>query len=134
MLQECHISHSIVTDGEQDGSGIFPAKERAHSPFAGATEEHCRTSVLFLPPIKISMPIPPRAGEVLADLGVAVRHQATLRVVQICGGEFFPTTSGGKSIEPEQGSAVKEDVADFDDTLQTLELASTSSRPSSSVS
>ena len=103
-------------------SGIFPAKERAQSQFEGATEEHRRPRVLLLPAIEIAMPIAPRTGEVLADLGVAVGHSGHLRVVQICGGEFFPAAGRGKTVQPEQGSAVEDDVADLDHALQTYEL------------
>ena len=71
--------------GEQDGSRIFPAKERAQCCFEGATEEHRCPGVFLLPAIEIAMPIPPWAGEVLADLGVAVGHSSYLWVVQICG-------------------------------------------------
>ena len=60
--------------GEQDCSGIFPAKISAQGLFEGAAEEHRRPSVLFFPAIEVAMPISPRAGEVLADLGVAVGH------------------------------------------------------------
>ena len=60
--------------GEQHGSGVFPAKKRSQSPFEGATEEHRPPRIFLLPPVKISMPIPPRAGEVLADLGETVSH------------------------------------------------------------
>ena len=71
--------------GEQDCSGIFPAKIGAQSLFEGAAEEHRRTGIFLLPAIEIAMPIAPRAGEVLADLGVAVGHSGHLRAVQICG-------------------------------------------------
>ncbi len=52
--------------GEQDCSGIFPAKIGAQSSFEGAAEKHRRTGVLLLPAIEVAMPITPRAG---SDIG-----------------------------------------------------------------
>src|SRR5579864_5853881 len=60
--------------GEQDGARIFPAKEGTQGLLEGATEQHRRTGVLLLPAIEVAMAIAPRAGEVLADLSVAVGH------------------------------------------------------------
>ena len=68
--------------GEQNCSRIFPAKIGAQSLFESAAEQHRRSCVLFLPAIEIAMAIPPRAGEVLTDLGVAVGHSGHLRAVQ----------------------------------------------------
>ena len=97
--------------GEQDCSGIFPA------------EQHRRPGVLLLPTLEIAMLIKPRAGQVLANLGVAVGHSGHLRVVQICAGKFFPTVDGSRAVKSEQGSAVEDDVADLDHALQTNNLA-----------
>src|SRR4029077_12482724 len=71
--------------GEQHSAGIFSAKECAQGSFEGPTEKHRRSRVFLLPPIKISMPIAPRTGEVLADLGVAVCHQATCGLSRFTG-------------------------------------------------
>jgi hypothetical protein len=108
--------------GEQGCSGIFPAKIGSQGLFEGAAEEHCRAGVLLLLAIEVAMPITPRAGEVLADLSVAVGHSGHLRVVQTCGGKFFLTAGGSKAVEPEQGSAVEDDVAALDHALQPYEL------------
>jgi len=71
--------------GEQDGSAVFTPKECTIGSFEGAPEEHYCTGVFLLPPLEIAMPIAPRAGEVLADLGVAVGHSGHLRIVQVRG-------------------------------------------------
>jgi hypothetical protein len=44
------------------------AERGTERPFEGPAEEHGRPGVLLLPAIEITMPIPPRAGEELADL------------------------------------------------------------------
>ena len=59
------------------------------------------------------MAIAPRAGQILADLRVAVGHQATCEPSRLEGRKFFPATGGGKTIQPEQGSAVEDDMADL---------------------
>jgi len=62
---------------KKDFSWILPAEVRTQSQFECAAKEHRSTSILPLPAIKIAMPIAPRTGEILADLGVAVGHQAS---------------------------------------------------------
>src|SRR5205807_757357 len=60
------------------GSGcVLAQKEGGQSAFKGASEQHGCPAVLFLPAIEITMTIAPRAGQILADLAIAVYHQAT---------------------------------------------------------
>ena len=62
----------------KQGSGRILMQEIGRqSTLKGAPEEHGRLAVLLLPAIEIAMPVAPWAGEVLADLGVAVDHYAT---------------------------------------------------------
>src|SRR2546426_8467650 len=49
----------------------------SQSPFKGASEEHGCPGVFLLPTIEITMTVAARAGEVLADLGIAIDHEAT---------------------------------------------------------
>src|ERR1017187_6723323 len=105
--------------GEENCPRLFPTKKGAQGLFESPTEQHCRTRILLLPAIEIAVPITPRASEVLADLGVAVGHSGHLRIVEICRGKFFPAAGRSKTVESEQGSAVKNNVTDFDHTPQT---------------
>src|SRR5579862_7466344 len=59
---------------EQNGTGIFPAKEGAQGLFEGAPEEYRCAAVLLLPAVEVAMLVSLRTGQVLADLGVAVGH------------------------------------------------------------
>src|ERR1035437_6660548 len=108
---------------KQDCSGIFPAKEGTKGLFESATEQHRRTGVLLLPAVKRAMPVAPRAGEILADLGVAVGHSGHLWIVQVCWGKFFPSTSGSKTVQSDQGRTVEDDVTDLDHPHQPNELS-----------
>src|ERR1017187_8585338 len=56
--------------GKEQCSGILTAKKGSQRSFEGAAEQHRRPGVLLLPAIEIAMPIAPRAGEILADLGI----------------------------------------------------------------
>src|SRR5205823_502105 len=82
--------------GEQNRAGVFSAKERPQRSLKGATEEHCCPGILLLPPIQIAMPIAPRAGEVLADLGVTVRHEATCGLSRFAGESSSQRPAGAK--------------------------------------
>src|SRR5437879_8184681 len=62
---------------KQGSRRVLAQKEGGQSPFKGATEEHGCPGVFFLPAIEIAMTVASRAGQVLADLGIAVHHQAT---------------------------------------------------------
>src|SRR5437763_12641028 len=62
---------------KQGSRRILPQKEGGQSSFKGAPEEHGRPGVFLLPAIEIAMTVASRAGQVLADLGIAVHHQAT---------------------------------------------------------
>src|SRR5208283_619538 len=68
------------------------------------------------------MPVAPRARQVLANLRVAVDHSGHLRVVEVCGGKFFPTTCGRKAVQSDQGRTVHNDVADLDHSFQSYDL------------
>ena len=60
----------------------------------------------------------------ITERRIKVRPGAAIwgRALQICRGKFFPTTGGSKIVQPEQGSAVANDVADLDHPRQTYEL------------
>src|ERR1017187_2303618 len=45
-----------------------------------------------------------------------------LRIVQVCGGEFFPAVGGGKTVEPQQRRTVEDDVTDLDHALKPYEF------------
>jgi hypothetical protein len=107
---------------KQDFSGIFPPKECSQCLFESATEEHRCPGIFLFPAVEIAIPIPPRTGEVLADLRVAICHSSHLWIVQVRGGKFFPTTGGCESVESEQRSSVDYDWADLDDTLKPHQL------------
>src|SRR4029077_9212355 len=54
--------------------------------FEGSTEEHGGPGVLLPPAVEIAMLVASRAGKVLADLGVAIDHDATLELLSLTGG------------------------------------------------
>ena len=105
----------------RDISRIFSAEEGAQSLFEGATEQHCCPGVLLFPAVQIAMPIPARAGEVLADLGVAVGHHATCGLSRLVAGVDSSShrLAGANPSKSEQGGAVENDVADFDHAAET---------------
>ena len=55
----------------------FTQEVGGQSPLEGSPEEHGGAGVLLLPAIEVAMAISPRAGQVLADLGIAVGHGVT---------------------------------------------------------
>src|SRR2546428_6401999 len=62
---------------KQGSRCVLPQEIRSQSPFKGPPEEHGCPGVFLLPAIEITMAVATRAGQVLADLRVAVDHQAT---------------------------------------------------------
>src|SRR5438309_6231119 len=62
---------------KQGSRRVLAQKEGGQSAFKGAPEEHGGPGVFLLPAIEITMTITARAGEVLAELGVAIDHEAT---------------------------------------------------------
>src|SRR5205807_1994178 len=62
---------------KQGSRRVLAEKVGGQCAFKGAAEEHGCPRVFLLPAIQITMTIASRAGEVLADLGVAINHQAT---------------------------------------------------------
>src|SRR5438105_9602932 len=62
---------------KQGSRGILAQEIGGQRAFEGTPEEHGCTRVFLLPAIQITMAVAARAGEVLADLGVAIDHQAT---------------------------------------------------------
>src|SRR5213078_2587963 len=57
---------------------IFLSEVGAECLFEGAPEEHGGPGVLLLPAVEITMTIPARAAQIMADLTVAVGHDAAL--------------------------------------------------------
>src|ERR1017187_65638 len=92
---------------EQDCSGIFPAKKGAQGSFEGAPEEHGRPGIFFSPAIEISMPIAARAGEVLADLGGAVGHQATCSFSRFAGESSCQRPAGANPSSRSRSATLK---------------------------
>src|ERR1700676_4322573 len=82
--------------GKQHSARIFSTKECSQRSFEGAAEQHRRPCVLLLPAIKIAMAIAPRAGEVMADLRVAVGHQATCGLSRLAGESSAQRSAGAK--------------------------------------
>src|SRR5438552_18267885 len=62
---------------KQGSRRVLAQKEGGQSAFKGASEEHGCPAVLLLPTIEIAMTVAARACQVLADLGVAINHEAT---------------------------------------------------------
>ena len=62
---------------KQHRSGVVSAEVGGQSLLKGATEQHRRPGVFLFPAVQVAIPVAARAAEVLADLGVAVDHQAT---------------------------------------------------------
>jgi len=62
---------------KQHSRRVFAQKVGGQSAFKGAPEEHGCPAVFLLPAIEIAMTVAARAGQVLADLGVAIDHEAT---------------------------------------------------------
>src|SRR6266705_5038642 len=66
------------------------------------------------------MTIAPRAGQVLADLCIAINQSGYLRarLGNACRREFFPAGERRKAIEVEQRKAVNDDMTDFHNSFQ----------------
>src|SRR5205814_2684643 len=62
---------------KQGSRCVLAQKNGGQSAFKSAPEEHGGPGVFLFPAIEIAMTVAARAGEVLADLGVAVDHEAT---------------------------------------------------------
>src|SRR5438105_12349885 len=56
---------------------VLVEKVGGQCAFKGAAEEHGCPRVFLLPAIQIAMTVAARTGQVLADLSIAVDHQAT---------------------------------------------------------
>src|SRR5271168_1553315 len=81
---------------EQYCSRIFTTKDGAQGSLEGASEEHRRTGVLLLPAVEIAMPVSSWASQILADLGVAVGHQATCGLSRFAGQSSSHRSAGAK--------------------------------------
>src|SRR5581483_251021 len=64
---------------EQGSGSIFAQEVSPERLFEGSPEEHRRSGVFLLPAIQVAVTISSGAGQVLADLGVAVCHSKTSR-------------------------------------------------------
>ena len=74
------LQSAVLVDGplaKQGRGGVFVSKESPERVFEGPAEQHGGASVFFLPAVKVAVAIAAGTGEVLADLSVAVGHQAT---------------------------------------------------------
>ena len=108
---------------EQHGCGVLSPEVRGQGLLEGATEEHGGAGVFLPPAVEVAIPVAARAAEVLADLGVAVGHQATSDPVFIAGSgtQFRPLAGRSEAVEVEQGSAVDGGVADLDHAAESGE-------------
>src|SRR5205085_5210823 len=57
--------------------GILPLKVSSQSLLKGSAEQHGCPSVFLFPAIEITMLVAARAGQILANLGVAIGHEDT---------------------------------------------------------
>src|SRR5437868_14104354 len=62
---------------KQHGRRVLAEEIGGQSAFKGASEQHGGPGVFLFPAIDITMTVAARAGQILADLGIAVYHQAT---------------------------------------------------------
>src|SRR5438445_5814378 len=62
---------------KQDSRRVLAEEIGGQSVFKGAPEEHGCPGVFLFPAIEIAMTVAAWAREILADLGVAVNHEAT---------------------------------------------------------
>src|SRR4051812_35547064 len=87
------IEHSRRVLAQKVGTECF---------FKCAPEQHCRSNIFLDPAVQIAMTIAPRAGQILADLGVAVEHvQATSEpgfgLVMLAGETSSQRAAGAKA-------------------------------------
>ena len=102
--------------------GILPLEVGSHSLLEGPAKQHGRPGVLLLPAVEVAMLVAARAGQVLADLGIAVGHEDTSDLHwdrrSAKTGELFPPGRRGEAVEVEDGDAVHGDFADLDHAPQ----------------
>src|SRR5438094_3933032 len=70
----------VLIDGpftKQRHGWVFMAEISGQGLFKGSAEEHGGPGVLLLPAVEITVAVPARAAKVVANLGIAVDHQAT---------------------------------------------------------
>src|SRR5205823_6063898 len=81
--------------------GIFTPEIGAECLLKGSPEEHSGPGVFLLPAIQIAVPVPARAVQVMADLGIGVGHQATSEPggssVAAMGDNSFHFSDGAKA-------------------------------------
>ncbi len=120
---------------KQGGSGILTPKQGGQRLFEGAPEQHRRAGIFLLPAIEVAIAIPPRAGKVLADLGVAVGHQATCGLSRFAGESSSQRPAGAKPSSRRREAPLSTTWLILTTPFRpTSCLSSTSSLPSSSVS
>src|SRR5208337_1616518 len=81
---------------KEDGARVFSSEVGPQSQFEGTAEEHRCPGVFLLPAVEIAMAIAPWAGQVVADLGVAVGHQATCELSRLAGESSSQRPAGAK--------------------------------------
>src|SRR2546426_10145431 len=62
---------------EQNGRRVFAEEVGSQGAFEGSPEEHGGPGVFLLPAVEVAITIAAGAGQVLANLGVAIVHPAT---------------------------------------------------------
>src|SRR6266536_3614078 len=62
---------------KQGSRRVLAEEVGGQSTFEGTSEEHGCPGVFLLPAIQIAMTVAARAGQILADLGIAIGHEAT---------------------------------------------------------
>ena len=101
--------------------GILPLEVGSHRLLEGPTEEHGCPSVFLFPAIEVAMLVAARAGQILADLRVAVSHEDTSDPrgsLSVKTGELFPPGRRREAVEVEDRDAVHRDFADLDHAPQ----------------
>src|SRR5581483_1255745 len=79
---------------KQNSCRILVTEQSGHRLLEAAPEQHGGPNISLLPAIHITVTVPPRAGQILRNLGVAVGHRATRTF-----SAAFPLDCGGTRSE-----------------------------------
>src|SRR6266852_7274442 len=123
---------------KQDGRCIFVEEVGSQGPLEGSPEEHGGPGVFLLPAVEVAITIATGAGQVMADLGVAVGHGATSEPRSSKGEEADSSSHWLAGAKPSRLSGEVPFTTVWliltTPRSPTKALSSISSRPSSSVS
>src|ERR1700685_282371 len=120
---------------KQSSCSIFAQEISSECAFKCAPKEHGGACIFFLPGIEVTVAITPRAGQVLADLRVAVGHQATCEPSRFEGESSSQPPAGAKPSSRSREAPLMMMWLIFTTPVRPINCdSSTSSRPSSSTS